>query len=243
MILDNSDDPYRTEYQAICQLSVVATLDYEYMNLYTLVLFASDSTNLATINISVNLLPNNSKAPVFNLQPGTLSYQYVVNENEAVSILNGNSIVANDANIPATPLVFSIIPTGQEKLTSLYLTQSNNTVTIGIGSPGLVRDPPFGYSIYNFSIRATDQNGTGVSTYVPVSITVLDINNKGPIPTNSPWIMNEGILNPSILMTFTDFDDYAFNNTVPFTAQVISPPQFMLIPTLSFNGTFTLQYN
>ncbi|CAF2072701.1 unnamed protein product [Rotaria magnacalcarata] len=243
MILDNSDDPYRTEYQAICQLSVVATLDYEYMNLYTLVLFASDSINLATINISVNLLPNNSKAPVFNLQPGTLSYQYVVNENEAVSILNGNSIVANDANIPATPLVFSIIPTGQEKLTSLYLTQSNNTVTISIGSPGLVRDPPFGYSIYNFSIRATDQNGTGVSTYVPVSITVLDINNKGPIPTNSPWIMNEGILNPSILMTFTDFDDYAFNNTVPFTAQVISPPQFMLIPTLSFNGTFTLQYN
>ncbi|CAF4544432.1 unnamed protein product [Rotaria socialis] len=243
MILDNSDDPYRTEYQAICQLSVVSALDYENINLYTLVLFAFDSNNLATININVNLLPNNSKAPVFNLQPGTLSYQYVVKENQVVPVLNGNSIVANDINIPATPLVFSIISTGQESLTSLYLNQSNNTVTIGIGSPGLVRDPPFGYSIYNFSIRATDQNGTGVSTYVPVSISVLDINNNEPIPTNWPWIMNEGILNVSILMIFTDFDDYAFNNTVPFTVQVISPPQFTLIPTLSFNGTCTLQYN
>ena len=55
--------------------------------------------------------------------------------------------------------------------------------------------------------------------------------------------MAEGIANPTALITFTDFDDYTLNNTVPFTVQVISPPQFTLLPTSSFNTTFVLQYN
>lgn len=56
-------------------------------------------------------------------------------------------------------------------------------MTISIKSPGLSRDLPFGNSIYNFSIRVTDENGTGESSYASVRITVIDKNNKGPIPT------------------------------------------------------------
>lgn len=67
----------------------------------------------------------------------------------------------------------------------MYLNQSNNTLTIGVRPPGLVRDQPFGFSDYNFSIQATNLNGTGVVTYAPVTINVLDSNNKGPIPTVS----------------------------------------------------------
>jgi hypothetical protein len=37
--------------------------------------------------------------------------------------------------------------------------------------------------MYNFSIRATDENGTGVSSYVPVSIEVISKNNTAPRPT------------------------------------------------------------
>ncbi len=36
--------------------------------------------------------------------------------------------------------------------------------------------------MYSFSINVTDEGGFGVSSYVPVSITVNDVNNKAPIP-------------------------------------------------------------
>jgi hypothetical protein len=69
-------------------------------------------------------------------------------------------------------------------LNSLYLiNQPNNQITIGITSPGLSRDLPYGQSLYKFSIRATDQSGYGISSYIPVSITVVDINNHAPIPS------------------------------------------------------------
>jgi hypothetical protein len=63
------------------------------------------------------------------------------------------------------------------------LNQANNQTTIGIALPGLSRDLPFGYPVYNFSISVTDQGGLGVSSYAPVSITVIDSNNNAPIPT------------------------------------------------------------
>ena len=55
--------------------------------------------------------------------------------------------------------------------------------------------------------------------------------------------MTEGVVNPKVSIVFTDFDDYILNNTVPFTVQRISPPEFLLTPTVSYNDTFTLQYN
>jgi hypothetical protein len=67
-------------------------------------------------------------------------------------------------------------------LNSVYLNQSNNQTTISIASPGLSRDLPFGYPQYNFSIQVTDQGGAGVSSYAPVTIQVIDINNNAPIP-------------------------------------------------------------
>lgn len=75
-------------------------------------------------------------------------------------------------------------------LNSLYLSQSNNQATIGITSPGLLRDLPFGYPTYKFSVRATDQGGTGLSSYVPITITVIDANNNAPIPTVKLFVKN-----------------------------------------------------
>ncbi len=68
-------------------------------------------------------------------------------------------------------------------LTNLVLNKTDNHIQISIKSPGLSRDLPFGNPIYNFSIRVTDENGFGVSSYVPVMINVADINNNAPIPT------------------------------------------------------------
>jgi hypothetical protein len=43
---------------------------------------------------------------------------------------------------------------------------------------------------------------------------------------------------------FTDYDDPAQNNTLPFRVQLISPSTFTLVgPTLNFNGTYGLTYN
>ena len=127
-------------------------------------------------------------------------------------------------------------------MNSTYLNQSNNEVTIGIASPGLTRDLPFGSSQYNFSIQVTDEGGAGVSTSVPVIIFVNDINNNGPIPTNGPWYLTEGVTNPSTRIDFTDFDDPKLNNTLPFHVQSISPTDFNIDPTISYNGTFRLTY-
>jgi hypothetical protein len=89
---DNLADASRTQYQAVGQLYVVGPLSYEITQNYTLVLFAFDTQNLATITVIVNLIPQNTQAPYFQLMPGFTSYQYVVTENTAVSVLNGPTV-------------------------------------------------------------------------------------------------------------------------------------------------------
>ena len=45
-------------------------------------------------------------------------------------------------------------------------------------------------------------------------------------------------------MVFTDYDDPAQNNTVPFQVRIVPPSPFTLIgPTLNYNGTYGLVYN
>lgn len=85
----NLNDSSRTQYIAIGQLNVVRPLDYESIQSYTLVLFAFDARNLNTTTVTVHLQPENTKAPVFDLMPGFLAYEYVAIENTSQSILNG----------------------------------------------------------------------------------------------------------------------------------------------------------
>lgn len=89
LLSDNLADPTRTQYQATGQLSVVGPLNYEGTPNYTLVLFAFDTQNLARITVNINLLPQNTKAPIFNLMPGFTAYEYQVPEGTAVPALNG----------------------------------------------------------------------------------------------------------------------------------------------------------
>lgn len=70
----------------------------------------------------------------------------------------------------------------QLNLSSLFLNQINGKATIGIKLPGLVWDSQRNLTTYHFSIRVTDDNGNGISSYIPVSINVIDINNHAPIP-------------------------------------------------------------
>jgi hypothetical protein len=86
---DNSADSSRHEYQAIGQLQVFRLLDYEANPNYTLVLFVFDTQHFATITVIINLVPENTKAPYFNLNPGFTNYQYIVYEGTAISELNG----------------------------------------------------------------------------------------------------------------------------------------------------------
>jgi len=89
LLSDNLADTSRKQYQAIGQLYVVGPLSYEGISNYTLVLFAFDTQNLAQITVNINLIPQNTKAPYFNLMPGFTSYQYQVLEATAISPLNG----------------------------------------------------------------------------------------------------------------------------------------------------------
>jgi hypothetical protein len=86
---DNTADSSRTQYQAIGQLYVVGPLSYEATPNYTLVLFAFDTQNLATLTVTINLIPQNTKAPYFMLMPGFNSYAYQVTEGTAMFPLNG----------------------------------------------------------------------------------------------------------------------------------------------------------
>ena len=89
LLSNNLAESSRTQYQAIGQLYVVGPLNYETTPNYTLVLFAFDTQNLATITVTIHLIPQNTKAPYFTLMPGFSSYQYSVNEGTAVSALYG----------------------------------------------------------------------------------------------------------------------------------------------------------
>ena len=44
-------------------------------------------------------------------------------------------------------------------------------------------------------------------------------------------------------MIFTDYDDPAQNNTVPFQVQIVSPSSFSLSPSFSSTGIYALRYN
>ena len=89
LLSDNLADSSRTQYQAIGQLYVVGPLSYERTPTCTLVLFAFDTQNSAQITVTVNLLPQNTQAPIFDILPGFTAYEYQVTEATAISSLNG----------------------------------------------------------------------------------------------------------------------------------------------------------
>ena len=89
LLSDNSANSSRTQYEAIGQLYVVGPLSFETTPNYTLVLFAFDTQNSAQITVMINLLPENTKAPYFNLMPGFTAYEYRIDEGTSASILNG----------------------------------------------------------------------------------------------------------------------------------------------------------
>ncbi|CAF3379935.1 unnamed protein product [Rotaria socialis] len=244
LFADNSANSMRTQYEAIGQLKLIAPLDFELLPDYRLILFAFDTKNIATINVTVNLFPQNAKAPYFDLMPGYTSYQYEVVDETSYPKLDGQIIQAIDTDNPKSLLHYEIYDNKHPStLNNLFLHEINNQITIGINSPGLSRDLPFGNSIYNFAIRVTDEDRSGVSSYVPVSIKVIDKNNKAPIPTNSPWIMKEGI-NSSIDMIFQDYDDPEENNTIPYRVDIVNPSNFKLIgSTMKSKVSYKLLYN
>jgi hypothetical protein len=89
-LLSNKSSP--TGYEATGKLSVVGPLDYQLRSVYTLVLFAFDAKNMAQIDVTVNIIPQNTNAPRFELMPGFTSYSYQVYEG-ADSVLNGVSCI------------------------------------------------------------------------------------------------------------------------------------------------------
>ncbi|CAM4780128.1 unnamed protein product [Rotaria magnacalcarata] len=244
LFADNSANSTRTQYEAIGQLKLVAPLDFELIQDYRLILFAFDTKNIAAINVTVNLYPQNTKAPYFDLMPGYTSYQYEVVDETSYPKLDGHFIQAIDSDNPKSLLHYEIYDNKHPStLNNLFLHEINNQITIGINSPGLSRDFPFGNSIYNFAICVTDEDRSGVSSYVPVSIKVIDKNNKAPMPTNFPWIMKEGI-NSSIDMIFQDYDDPEEDNTIPYRVNIVSPSNFELTgSTIKSKVSYKLLYN
>ncbi|CAF0872431.1 unnamed protein product [Adineta steineri] len=242
LLSNNSDNPNRTQYEATGSLEVIAPLDYISQSIYTLTLFAFDTKNTVTLIVNITLIPQNTKAPCFKLMPGFTSFEYQVNEETAYTVLDGSIIKAIDPDNLTATLYYKIYDTNHQlNLNNLVLNKTDDYVTIGIKAPGLSHDYPFGSSIYNFAIEAIDENGTGISSYVPVRINVIKANNKAPILKNFPWIIDEGI-NPMIPIEFIDYDEPG--NRTLYEVKTINSPNFeFLPPTLSSNKTFTLVYN
>ncbi|CAF4282567.1 unnamed protein product, partial [Adineta steineri] len=242
LLSNNSDNPNRTQYEATGSLEVIAPLDYTSQSIYTLTLFAFDTKNTVTLIVTIILTAQNTKAPCFKLMPGFTSFEYQVNEETAYTVLDGSIIKAIDPDNLTATLHYKIYDTNHQlNLNNLVLNKTDDYVTISIKAPGLSHDYPFGSSIYNFAIEASDENGTGISSYVPVRINVIKANNKAPILKNFPWIIDEGI-NPRIPIEFIDYDEPG--NRTLYEVKTINSPNFeFLPPTLSSNKTFTLIYN
>lgn len=89
LVSNNLGDTARTQYRAVGQLTVIGPLSYEVTQNYSLVLFAFDTQNLAQIIVNVILIPQNTKAPVFQINPGESGYRYEVTEGAAITRLDG----------------------------------------------------------------------------------------------------------------------------------------------------------
>lgn len=111
ILSDNAHNSTRTRYEAVGQLTVIGILDYDLVPDYKLVLFAFDAKNMATINLTIILLPQNTKAPYFDLRPGITSYQYEVCEATEYPKL-GESPVSVYNRIVEMYLFFSYVDSG-----------------------------------------------------------------------------------------------------------------------------------
>jgi hypothetical protein len=60
--------------------------------------------------------------------------------------------------------------------------QLDGSITIRLNASEFSRDFPFGGLEYIFAVKVTDENGTGVSSYAPVRIDIMVINEKALIP-------------------------------------------------------------
>jgi hypothetical protein len=92
LLSNNADDSKRTRFEAEGQLMVVGPLSYEARQTYRLVLFVSDSQNLRFINVTVQLLQQNTKAPEFQRTGDSMIYHFEVDEHSDAPVLKGHCV-------------------------------------------------------------------------------------------------------------------------------------------------------
>ncbi|KAG8287771.1 hypothetical protein J6590_030333 [Homalodisca vitripennis] len=151
-------------------------LDYETNKVLTFKIVAKEVTPgkkslFSTVNVTVHLLDMNDNPPVF------LAPQYSVSMPENVTL--GHQVITVAAQDPDTGLGGLVRYTGLQGYlnTSLSLHPHTGTITVNTIKHGFDREMA---SEYHFLVEARDSDGLGNRAAVPLTITVLDVNDEAP---------------------------------------------------------------
>ena len=157
-------------------------LDYEDQAVFTLLVQCSDGASTPAIaTVRIDVLPVNEFKPAFSMA----SYQFSVKENTAIGTLLG-SVNATDTDAGS-----------QGDLTYLLLDPGNlSPVFIDPSSGDILISSFLDYeqkNFYNLSVIARDQGG--LESYVPVEITVLNVNDVSPLLSPSVTVADRLLSN------------------------------------------------
>lgn len=166
------------------QVIATAGLDYESVTAYTLTIHCSDGgTSPAEAIVQVSVLPVNEFRPVFEMS----SYAFSVSESETIGTALGN-VSASDAD------------SGSHGQISYILVDPDNSSAIFIdpSTGSLIVSSQLDYesvTFYNLSVIARDYGG--YETYVPIEITVLNVQDVDPMLVPSVSVYSGRVLTNS----------------------------------------------
>ena len=168
----------------------------------------------ATSSVTVSITDDNDNTPVFN----QASYTVSTTENNPIgtSIL---SVTVTDGDIGInSEIILSIDTSGDGATADSFISVDSVTSVLSVKQP-FDRES---HESFNFTLVATDQGNPARSSFVTITVLVLDVNDNSPVFSLSSYSLNvsEAASTNSIIysMSASDSDD-GTNGVVSFSIQ------------------------
>uniref|UniRef100_A0A1I7SAF6 Cadherin domain-containing protein n=1 Tax=Bursaphelenchus xylophilus TaxID=6326 RepID=A0A1I7SAF6_BURXY len=149
-------------------------LDYETKKDYYMIMTVTDGVHNSSINVTVNVEDVNDNPPVFEKE----AYEVTIEEENThvpVVLFKVKAFDTDDIT-RENPILYQL--EGQGVGEFFVLDPRTNDITV---MKPLDRDPPTGIPVWEFVVRATDDNGNGLSNYATVRVNLRDINDNSPV--------------------------------------------------------------
>lgn len=189
------------------QISVNNTLDYESIPEYKLFVMADNGHFNTTVRVLIAIGNINDNSPKFH------ELENVTIAEETIPVGCITRVMAYDPDIENFEIPQAIRYTLTKE--HAHLLDIDDSGCLRLLQP-LDRDPPNGSKLLQINLTATDENGNGKSTTVPLIITLEDINDNAPYLTNKMHVVWSENRSPGMIIKLIAEDVDEEHNGPPF---------------------------